>query len=365
VKSLTFIAGVGAIAALAGCGGLREPQGATPPMALAQRSIGSAYRVLYSFRDHADGMHPLAGVIVVNGALYGTTLGGGSTGAGTVYRVTTTGREKVLHSFGRGTDGVGPRAALIDVDGTLYGTTNGGGKFRNGTVYSITTSGVEKVLYSFSGGRDGASPEGGLIDVGGALYGTTAEGGGGCGYGCGTVYRISTTGDEKVLYRFKGGPTGAELPEASLRDVGGVLYGTTYLGGGRGCRRYAGCGTAFSVTRSGAERLLHRFAGRSDGSNPFAALTSVDGVLYGTAVSGGGSSHAGTAFRLTTSGSDTVLHRFSVLHSGGVESRNWVGSSERRVLRDDDRRWVGRQRHGLQYERGGPRHVPARLRRRL
>jgi uncharacterized repeat protein (TIGR03803 family) len=312
------------VAALVGCG-TRQGQSDMPPTAMVPSGDSSwrataSYRVLYSFREHHDGTHPSAGVIVVNGALYGTTGGGGSAGGGTVYRLTTTGHEKVLHSFGRGSDGAGPRSSLIDVNGTLYGTTHAGGAFNKGTVYGITTSGVEKVLYSFSGGSDGAHPEGGLLNVAGALYGTTMYGGTGCGgVGCGTVYRISTAGSEKVLHRFKGWPVGTYWPESRLRAVNGVLFGTTYLGGGTGCYRRAGCGAVFSVTRTGIEKLVYRFGGRFDGRNPLAGLTNVDGALYGTTTAGGGPSDEGTVFKLTMDGQETVLHRFSAHHSGGLD----------------------------------------------
>jgi uncharacterized repeat protein (TIGR03803 family) len=62
---------------------------------------------------------------------------------------------------------------LIDVDGTLYGTTVSGGLEGGGTVFKITTSGTESVVYSFGGGSDGAYPYGGLVHFAGALYGTT------------------------------------------------------------------------------------------------------------------------------------------------------------------------------------------------
>ncbi|MGA8325772.1 MAG: hypothetical protein WB757_06785 [Candidatus Cybelea sp.] len=52
------------------------------------------------------------------------------------------------------------------------------GKRGDGTVFSVTPSGIEAVLYSFSGGSDGKNPESGLIDVNGTLYGTTPYGGG-------------------------------------------------------------------------------------------------------------------------------------------------------------------------------------------
>jgi uncharacterized repeat protein (TIGR03803 family) len=68
----------------------------------------------------------------------------------------------------------GSLSGLLDVNGTLYGTTFSGGTSNAGTVYSVSTSGVVKVLYSFKGGSDGAHPIGGLIDVKGVLYGTTS-----------------------------------------------------------------------------------------------------------------------------------------------------------------------------------------------
>jgi uncharacterized repeat protein (TIGR03803 family) len=106
--------------------------------------------------------------------------------------------EKVLHSF-NGTDGEDPAAGLLDVSGTLYGTTYLGGEHTCdgvtcGTVFRITTRGAEKVLHSFAGGSDGALPLAGLIKANGALYGATSLGGGGSGCsgnGCGTVFSMS------------------------------------------------------------------------------------------------------------------------------------------------------------------------------
>ena len=160
-------------------------------------------------------------------------------------------RNRVQHNSKRPRDGAArvyrrlrranPKAALIDVNGTLYGTTFHGGDTKCkgcGTVFSITPSGVEKVLHSFSGPPDGAWPAAALINVNGTLYGTTAEGGtsGGCRLGlpkrgCGTVYSISPSGSENVLFRLVGPATGS-YPAASLIDVNGTLYGTTENGGG-------------------------------------------------------------------------------------------------------------------------------------
>jgi uncharacterized repeat protein (TIGR03803 family) len=98
--------------------------------------------VLHSFGNGADGAFPFAGLINVNGTLYGTTAGGGGTdchsGCGTVFGITTAGTEKVLHSFGIGSDGVAPSAGLIDAKGTRYGTTYLGGAHGAASVFALT-----------------------------------------------------------------------------------------------------------------------------------------------------------------------------------------------------------------------------------
>ena len=78
----------------------------------------------------------------MKGTLYGTTRDGGgsscgSNGCGTVFSVTTGGKEQVLYAF-TSFDGAWPVAGLINVDGTLYGTTLGGGEIGNGTVFALT-----------------------------------------------------------------------------------------------------------------------------------------------------------------------------------------------------------------------------------
>ena len=259
-------------------------------------------KVLHAFKGgNSDGGDPLAGLIDVNGTLYGTTAyGGGSgckltgfpTGCGTVFSVTTTGKETVLHSFG-GTDGENPAADLIDVNGLLYGTTIfGGAGCGCGTVFSITPTGAENVLYAFQGVSDGYWPLSALIDVNGTLYGTTNGGGTYCATGsgvtCGTVYSVSTTGAKKIIYQFTGGADGRN-PQAGLIEVNGALYGTTPLGGVANCRGAIGgtCGTLYSVTTGGVETVLYRFASGTDGANPIAPLTNVNGTLYGTTIQGG------------------------------------------------------------------------------
>jgi uncharacterized repeat protein (TIGR03803 family) len=250
--------------------------------------------VLHGFGAYGDGKNPEASLLDVKGAIYGTTVYGGSCYGygfcGTVFSITTSGTETVLHSFGGPGDGIYPYAALLDVKGTLYGTTYGGGANGDGTVFSLTPSGKETVLYSFKGGSgDGKDPYAGLINVKGTLYGATFQGG---VNGDGTVFSITPSGKETVLYSFKGGSGDGEDPYATLLDVKGTLYGTTCYGGANGY------GTVFSITTSGKETVLHSFSGSGDGEDPYAALINVKGTLYGTTFEGG-TKDAGTVFSLS------------------------------------------------------------------
>lgn len=304
-------------ALLTGCGGSRPPTGAPGAMpqsrALAARGDSSNYKVLYRFLGPPDGDHPYASLIDVHGALYGTTNRGGTAKRGVIFSVTKRGTENVLYSVKRRPDGADPEAALIDVKGTLYGTTVAGGKYYysyysdSGTVFSITTSGSEKVLHSFGYGTDGVHPAASLIDAKGVLYGTTLAGG---KYDHGTVFKITTSGSEKVVYSFAGGIDGIG-PAAGLIDVGGTFYGTTSNGGAyTECTGGNGCGTVFSITRSGSETVLHSFGYGTDGSHPRAGLIDVDGTLYGT-TSSGGTHGNGTVFSITTTGSENVVYSFA------------------------------------------------------
>jgi uncharacterized repeat protein (TIGR03803 family) len=250
--------------------------------------------VLHRFLGYydRDGANPRASLIDVRGELYGTTYSGGANQEyGTVFRISRSGREKVLHSFAPYPDGAYPDASLVDVNGTLYGTTEAGGSYASfgaGTVFSISTTGIEKIVYAFPYGRsDGGSPVAGLIYVDGMLYGTTPRGG---SYYGGTAFSITTGGDLNTIYNF-GSNSDGSAPVASLLNINGTLYGTTSQGG------LYGQGTVFSMTLSGNEKVLHSFGYGSDGARPLAGLIDVNGTLYGT-TSAGGTYGDGTVFAL-------------------------------------------------------------------
>lgn len=266
--------------------------------------------VLHHF-SRADGSNPQQGVVVANGLLFGTTLLGGKrnrlchSGCGTVFSFDpTSGDYTTVHAFSGSPDGSGPRAALLLVNATLYGTTQYGGdltfcsaRFSCGTVFAIDiASRQERVVYSFQGAIDGMTPLAGLTLAGGKLYGTTSDGGSASceqGYAevCGTVFSIvPATGEERVVHRFTNYSDGSS-PEGALMAKGGLLFGTTPIGGGAGT---GAAGTIFTVDMSTrAERVIYRFPTTGEpmkalrGENPSAALVALGGVLYGTTPSGG------------------------------------------------------------------------------
>ncbi len=134
-----------------------------------------------------------------------------------------------LHTF-TGADGSYPEGPLLYYNGALYGTASGQGiNNENGNVFKVNAeTGNFAVVYGFKGGTDGSIPSDGVVYQGGMLYGTTAIGGGGCGqYGCGTIFSINLqTSAESVLYNFSQTPG-----FAALVYLAGTLYGTTYFGG--------------------------------------------------------------------------------------------------------------------------------------
>ncbi len=211
------------------------------------------------------------------GIMYGTTIGGGSAYHGTVFAVNRKGNERVLYSFSA-LNGVTPKARLLrDPAGNLYGTTSDGGAFHDGTVFKLDSSGNETVLHSFNG-DDGHNPRAGLIsDPAGNLYGTTENGGkipcsGFQDWGCGLVFKIDTSGNYTVVYKFGYDYCGGSPTSALVRDPQGNLY--------------ASAGNIIKLDPSGNCTVLHTFNG-NDGSSPSQLIRDAAGNLYGTTYYGG------------------------------------------------------------------------------
>ncbi len=318
--------------------------------------------------EHEPSPYPSGLVQGSDGNFYGTTEFGGTNFGGTVFQITPSGSYTNLYTFGSypfGSypNGPNPGGGLVQGnDGNFYGTTakaagrtvaiaarcfgsvpaaatrvftrspatppmgpihmpgwcraataiSTGRRYRVGrhgcgTVFQISPSGNYTNLYSFgSSPTDGVNPNAGLAQGSdGNFYGTTEYG----PNDDGTVFRISPSGTNTILYSFIGPPTDGERPVGRLAQGGdGNFYGTTEYGGTNGCQ----CGTVFRISPSGICTTLHWFAGYpSDGANPNAGLVQgSDGNFYGTAIGGGQSIGGGTVFRISPNGSYTNLYLF-------------------------------------------------------
>jgi uncharacterized repeat protein (TIGR03803 family) len=286
------------------------------PSQLAQ---SQTYKVVHNFAV-SDGATPYAGpTLDRSGNVYGTTYLGGSSGNGSVYKLSLSGSSWVftsLYSFTAGADGAGPGFGSLAISrGALFGTTEGGGNF--GTAFevrrassgsSLTHAWKETVVHSFGNGKDGAQPLNGVtFDAAGNFYGTTSLGG---AYGNGAVFEVKRSGTkwiESVIYSF----TSANPVAGVTLDSHGNLYGTTSFGGP------SGNGVVFKLSRSASrwkETVLYSFQGGNDGQHPVGGLVlDKTGSLYGSTFQGGANG-GGTVYRMSRSSNGwklTTLYSFS------------------------------------------------------
>ncbi len=314
-------------------------------------NVGTVFKVttagtlttLHSF-NITDGLNPFSSLVQASdGTFYGTTVTGGSLTLGNVFKMTSDGTVTSIYSFCQQQhcpDGALPWGALvIATDGNLYGTTQDGGNnnchglgIGCGTVFKLTPAGTLTTLHSFSG-TDGVNPYAGLMQAGdGNFYGTTRYGGAnndcpdGGGMGCGTAFKITSSGTLTTLYSFCSLPNCVDgyYPYAGLlQATNGNFYGTNFYGSNQ-----TEDGTIFTMTPAGAYTTLHSFSFFDDGANPRAALIQAsDGKFYGT-TSSGGAHFAGTIFVITPAGSLSTLYEFT----GGADGAQPYGA----LMQDTD-----------------------------
>jgi len=301
-------------------------------IALVMSFLGGAhaqtFEVLHQFNGSlsgnglSDGANPEGGLILdAAGNLYGTTFTGGG-GDGVVFKINTKGRETVLFTF-QGFNGEDVRTPLLrDQAGNLYGIGDGGPGA--GMVFKISPNGQETQLIDFKGGlntKQPGVPTGGIFrDKAGNIFGTTFFGGSStvCKFSCGSVFELDNAGTLHVLHNFSGRSDGSRPFGPLVQDAAGNLYGIAQQGGQVTCPGFPterfpeiGCGVVFKISSKGVLTVLHTFTGGLGGAIPEPGLLmDAAGNLLG-ATFAGGSADNGTIFKLSRTGTFTILHEFT------------------------------------------------------
>jgi uncharacterized repeat protein (TIGR03803 family) len=287
--------------------------GTTQGQGLGSDVSGAVYRIspsgtessVYIWTGIDSGDLPLDGGVIQasNGLFYGTAYGS------SVFTLDKNGGESEFPLSGYGCDGVS--SSLVQAhDGNLYGVTACAGP--GAQVFKVAVNSIPNTA-TVIGTVPGTSFRVGslfsLIDGGdGNLYGTTSGDGSPsatCPQGCGTVFKVASSGVITVLYSFGASPVDGQNPSGALVLASdGNFYGTTSAGGSANanCKVANGCGTLYRITPGGTETLLYSFGtSPSDGIRPSGALLQTsDGSLYGTTIAGG-PADSGTVFKVQLS----------------------------------------------------------------
>jgi uncharacterized repeat protein (TIGR03803 family) len=262
-----------------------------------------------------DGTLPFGGLIQgTDGDFYGVAGAGGANansgpcapyGCGTAFKISPSGTLTTLHSFcseSNCTDGAYPNPMIQATDGNFYGTTLYGGATGYGTVFKIAPAGTLTTIYNFcsqTNCTDGFYAGPMIQATNGNFYGLTARGG---ANGSGTMFQITPRGTLTTVYNFCSQINCADgnLPTALLQATDGNFYGTTLAGGGVVCD--GGCGTVFEIAPGGTLTTLHSFD-VTDGFGATGLAQATNGTFYGSTGLGGvigGTFYYGTIFSLST-----------------------------------------------------------------
>lgn len=267
---------------------------------------GGRATVLHSFNKSTDGGMPQGNLLLAsNGNFYGMTSNGGANGLGTIFKITSGGAYTVLHNFSGASDGSSPHGGLIQAkDGLLYGMTTAGGANNSGTIFKINLTGTFTLIKSFVFATDGGAPTGNLVQASdNNFYGMTSN--------SGHIFKLTTAGVYTNIHTFNSSVDGYNAFGSLIQAADGNLYGTCSDGGQKSA------GTIFQITLSGTFKVLRVLDATVDGRMPKGSLVQgADKLLYGI-TSIGGTYNAGTIFKISTTGTYTVLHHMNMATDGG------------------------------------------------
>ena len=308
-------------------------------MLLALPAAAQTLQTIYSFNNSNGPAQPQGRLVQgADGNFYGTTTAGGTSGKGTVFKMTPNGVLTTLVNF-NDANGADLTAGVVQGrDGNFYGLTMRGGSSSNGTAFKMTPNGVLTTLHNFSSigsdfiNADGAFPLGGLVQgTDGNFYGATPAAGSGLN---GTAFMVTPNGGFTTLANFdyNSGLFGYGAQAGLMLGTDGNFYGTYQLA--------QTTSTVFQMTPNGALTTLASLDSvGADGYEPLGELVQgTDGNFYGTMASGGrggGGTGYGTVFKVTPNVGFTILVRFNSINgaqprAGLIQGRdgNLYGTTE-------------------------------------
>ncbi len=243
-----------------------------------------------------------------DGKFYGVTEFGGINGFGTIYTITEDGTFTKVHDIDYIADGANPTAALVsDGNGGMIGAMPTGGANNYGTLYQLTAGNVVVKLHDFSLPLEGAAPLS-IIKNGNQFFGITSNGG---LYNTGVFYSIQLNGTRENLHDFNLNTEGQNPNGDLFLAADGKYYGTARFGGP------GQSGTIFSITEDGTLEVLHTFEASETGQFPYGGIVvTEDGTIYGTTIAGGTYNY-GTFYTLSPEGDYSILYDFFSPFDGG------------------------------------------------
>jgi uncharacterized repeat protein (TIGR03803 family) len=279
--------------------------------------------VLHQFNFTTDGAYPYGDLTLGgDGNFYGLTSAGGINNHGTIFKITPVGIFTLLRAFTYATDGGDPQGTLaLAVDGNFYGITRRGGSTGWGTIFKYSSAGVYSVIKTLNGTTDGGYCYGSITNAKDSnFYGITYGGG---TFNHGTIFKVTPTGVYTVLRNLNTADGFTSTTNNGLvQHPDGFLYGMMYGGG------LNNTGTIFKVSTTGTFTLLRNLITHPDGSYPYGALVvGTDGNLYGMN-SSGGLFNGGTIFKISTSGIYTLIKDLTLATDGGNPEGNLFKGSD-------------------------------------